>query len=129
MTDSQQAKCQDIIHTHAPICAAGNLAPVPGLGFSVDIVAMGSMCMCLADVFGGSISEEVAKELAVAALKRTLLKHHIKPITKGLVMPIPVLGQIVILALAIIIIEEAGWCMAKELERRANAMCPAPAAG
>jgi uncharacterized protein (DUF697 family) len=129
MTDSQQAKCHAIIHTHAVICAAGNLVPVPMLGFSADIVAMGSMCMCLAAVFGGSISEEVAKGLAVAALKRTLLKHPVKAVTKELVKMIPLLGQIVAPALSVTMIEAAGWCMAKDLERRANALCPAPAAG
>ncbi len=120
MTDSQHAQCHAIIHSHAAACAAGNLVPVPGLGISADIVAMGSMCMCLAAVFGGSITEEVAKGMAIAALKRTLLKHPIKAVTKELVKLVPVLGQCVSPALSVVMIEAAGWAMAKELEAKAN---------
>ena len=119
MTDSQQSKCHAIIHSHAVACGAGNLVPCPGLGFSADIVTMGSMCMCLAAVFGGSITEEVAKGLAIAALKRTLLKHPVKVATKEFVKLIPGLGQLVAPALSVVMIEAAGWSMAKELEQKA----------
>ena len=80
---------------------------------------MGSMCMCLAAVFGGSITEEVAKGLAIAALKRTLLKHPVKVATKEFVKLIPGLGQLVAPALSVVMIEAAGWSMAKDLEQRA----------
>lgn len=129
MTDSQQSKCHAIIHSHAVVCGAGNLAPVPGLGFSADIAAMGSMCMCLAAVFGGSITEEVAKGLAIAALKRTLLKHPVKVATKEFVKLIPVLGQLVAPALSVVMIEAAGWTMAKDLEQRAASQCEATVVG
>ena len=119
MTDSQQSKCRAIIHSHAAACGAGNLVPVPGLGFSADIVTMGSMCMCLAAVFGGSVTEEAAKGLAIAALKRTLLKHPVKAAAKELVKFIPFLGQVVAPTLSVVMIEAAGWSLAKDLERRA----------
>ena len=121
MTDSQEKKCHAIIHSHAVACGAGNMVPVPGLGISADIVAMGSMCMCLAAVFGGSITEEVAKGMAIAALKRTLLRHPVKVAAKELVKFIPIVAQIVAPTLSVIMIEAAGWCMAKELEQRAKA--------
>ena len=123
MTDNQQSKCHAIIHSHAVACGAGNLVPVPVLGFSADIVTMGSMCMSLAAVFGGNITEEVAKGLAIAALKRTLLKHPVKAVTKEFVKLIPLFGQFVAPTLSIIMIEAAGWSMAKELEQRAKAQC------
>lgn len=121
MTDSQQSKCHAIIHSHAVACGAGNLVPCPGLGFSVDIVTMGSMCMCLAAVFGASITEEVAKGLAIAALKRTLLKHPVKFAIKEVVKLFVGLGQLVAPALSVVMIEAAGWSMAKELEQKAAA--------
>ena len=120
MTNEQENKCHAIIHAHATACAAGNLVPVPGLGFSADIVAMGSMCMCLAAVFGGSITEEVAKGLAIAALKRTLLKHPVKAATKELIKFVPIIGQLVAPALSVVMIEAAGWSIAKELEQKAR---------
>ena len=119
MTESQESKCHVIIHGHAVACGAGNLVPLPGLGCSVDIATMVTMCMCLAAVFGGNITEEVAKGLAIAALKRTLLKHPVKVVTKEFVKLIPGLGQLVAPALSVVMIEAAGWSMAKDLEQRA----------
>ena len=124
MNNSEKSKCHAIIHTHAAACAAGNLVPVPGVGLSADLVAMGSMCMCLAEVFGGSITEEVAKGMAIAALKRTLLKHPIKVATKEFVKLIPILGQIIAPSLSVVMIEAAGWAMARELERKAKSVSP-----
>lgn len=118
MTESQESKCHVIIHGHAVACGAGNLVPLPGLGCSVDIATMVTMCMCLAAVFGGNITEEVAKGLAIAALKRTLLKHPVKVVTKEFVKLIPGLGQLVAPAISVVMIEAAGWSMAKELEQK-----------
>ena len=109
-------------NAHAIACAAGNMVPVPGLGISADLVAMSSMCMCLAGVFGGNIPEEVAKGMAVAAIKRTLLKHPVKVLPRKLAKYIPVVGQIVSGTLSIIMIEAAGWTMAKELEQKAKSV-------
>ena len=50
------------------------------------------MAMSLAAVFGGSVTEEAAKGLAVAALKRTALKQPIKNISKELAKLIPFAG-------------------------------------
>ncbi len=120
MTDTQKNECHAIIHSHAVLCGAGNAVPLPVLGFSADVVAMGSMCMCLAAVFGGSITEEVAKGMAIAALKRTLLKQPAKVAAKELSKLIPCIGQIVAPALSVVMIEAAGWTMAQDLERRAQ---------
>lgn len=62
MTEEEKTKCAAIIHTHAVLAAGGNAVPVPGLGVAVDTVAMTTMAMALSAVFGGSITESVAKK-------------------------------------------------------------------
>jgi len=84
MTPEQESKCHKIIHTAAAGAGAGNLIPVPGTGVAADIVAMSMMAMSLASVFGGNLTEEVAKGMAVTALKQTMLKQPIKVLTKEL---------------------------------------------
>lgn len=121
MTESEYSKCHAIIHTHATACAAGNLVPVPGVGLAADIVAMTSMCLALSAVFGGNLTENAAKGLAVAALKRTVLKHPIKVIAKELSKLIPGLGQVVAPVVSVAMMEATGWTLAKELKQMAVA--------
>lgn len=118
MTQEQQHKCHVIIHSAAIAAGGGNAAPVPGLGIAVDIAAMTAMATGLATVFGGSITEEVAKGLAITALKDTVLKQPIKVIARELSKLIPGLGQVVAPAFSIVIIEAAGWTLANEMDRR-----------
>ena len=117
MTESEHTQCHAIIHTHAAACAAGNLMPVPGVGLAADIVAMTSMCLALSAVFGGNLTENTAKGLAVAALKRTVLKHPIKVISKELSKLIPGLGQIFAPAVSVALMEATGWALVKELKQ------------
>ncbi|MBQ7176047.1 MAG: hypothetical protein IJS08_01425 [Victivallales bacterium] len=121
MTESEKSQCHAIIHTHAAACAMGNLAPLPGVGLAADIVAMTTMCLALSAVFGGSLTENAAKGLAVAALKRTVLKHPIKVIGKELSKLIPGLGQIFAPAVSVALMEATGWTLAKELKQMAAA--------
>lgn len=93
MTSEQEAKCHAIIHTHAAVAAGGNIVPVPGLGIAADIVTMTTMAMALSAVFGDSIPENVAKNIAVAAIKRTVLKQPLKTAAKELSKFIPILGH------------------------------------
>lgn len=120
MTESQETKCHAIIHSHAAACGAGNLVPVPGVGVAADITTMVTMCMSLSAVFGGSITKEAAEGLAIAALKRTVLKQPIKVLTKELSKLVPFLGQLVAPAISVVMIEAAGWTLAKELEQLAQ---------
>ena len=117
MTESEKSKCHAIIHSHAAACAAGNLVPVPGVGLAADIVAMTSMCLALSAVFGGNLTKNAAKGLAVAALKRTVLKHPIKVIAKELSKLVPYLGQIVAPTVSVALMEATGWALAKELKQ------------
>ena len=116
MTNDQETKCHAIIHTHAAAAAAGNLVPVPGLGIASDMVTMTSMTMSLCAVFGGSLTQEAAKAIAIAAIKKTMLKQPIKTLTKELSKLIPGLGQVVAPSISVVMLEAAGWTLAKELE-------------
>jgi uncharacterized protein (DUF697 family) len=120
MTEEQKNTCHAIIHSHAVACGGGNLVPVPGVGIAADIVTMTTMTMALAGVFGSNIPKQVANGIAIAALKRTLLKQPIKTLTKELSKFIPFLGQIVGPAISITMIESAGWAIAHELEDKSK---------
>lgn len=118
MTPQQEKKCHAIIHSHAVAAAAGNAVPIPGLGVAADMVTMTSMAMTLCAVFGGSITEETAKVLAIASVKNTMLKQPIKVITKELSKFVPLLGQVVAPSISIVMLETAGWVLAKDLEEK-----------
>lgn len=120
MTDAQESKCHKIIHTAAVGAGAGNLIPVPGTGIAADVIAMTMMAMSLASVFGGSIAEEVAKSMAVTALKQTMLKQPIKVLAKELSKFIPFLGQVVAPAISVGMIEAAGWALANDMAVKFN---------
>jgi uncharacterized protein (DUF697 family) len=120
MTEDQKSKCRAIIHGHAAGCAVGNCVPVPGVGFAVDMVAMTTMAMSLAAVFGGSLPHEVAKGLAVATIKRTALKQPLRTIAKELSKLVPVLGLTVSPAISVAMVEASGWSTAKQLAREAG---------
>lgn len=116
MTESQKKKCHAIIHGHAVAAAAGNVVPVPGLGVAADIGTMTTMAMALAGVFGGNITTAVAKNMAIAALKRAT----VKTVTKELIKPIPIVGQIISSTLSVAMLESAGWSMAHDLDRQCS---------
>lgn len=120
MTAAQESKCHKIIHTAAVGAGAGNFIPVPGTGIAADMVAMSMMSMSLASVFGGSLTEEVAKGMAVAALKNTMLKQPIKVLTKELSKFVPFLGQVVGPAISVGMIESAGWALANDMAVKFN---------
>ncbi|MEI0485826.1 hypothetical protein R4K89_08490 [Brachyspira intermedia] len=117
MTNSQHKKCHAIIHSCAVACGAGNAAPVPGLGLAADLVALTTMTTSLAAVFGGDLTAEAAKGMAIGALKKQVLKQPIKTLTKELSKFIPGLGQVVAPTISFALIEAAGWAIAKQLER------------
>lgn len=118
MTDDERTKCHTIIHSHAVAAAGGNAVPVPGLGVAVDIVTMTTMCMALSVVFGGNVPENVAKGMAIAAIKSTMLKQPIKMITKEAAKLIPFLGSVIAPAISVVILESAGWVLANELDEK-----------
>ncbi|PVU65622.1 hypothetical protein C9E85_12280 [Plesiomonas shigelloides] len=118
MNEEQRSRCRTIIHTHAAAAAAGNLIPVPGAGVATDTVAMTSMCMNLCAVFGGSISEEVAKGLAIVAIRDTVLKQPLKVLAKELSKLVPFLGQVVAPSISVTMLEAAGWSLAQTLSER-----------
>ena len=82
ITDEEKSKCRKIIHGHAAAAAAGNLVPVPMVGLATDTVTMTTMAMALASVFGGSITESVAKNMAINAIVATMKKQPVRIIAK-----------------------------------------------
>ena len=120
MTPEQRDRCSTIIHTHAAAAAAGNAIPVPGLGFAADTITMTTMAMALSGVFGSSIPENVAKNMAISALKKQLLKQPIKSAVKELGKIIPFAGSLVASTVSVAMLESAGWAMAEDLANKAN---------
>lgn len=118
MTESERSKCHTIIHTHAVAAGAGNLVPVPGLGVAADLVTMTTMAMALASVFGGSITESVARNMAISAIKSQMLKQPLKTITKEVTKVIPILGSAVASTISVGMLEAAGWALADDLDRK-----------
>ena len=129
MTEEEMSKCRKIIHGHAAAAAAGNMVPAPGLGIAVDTVTMTTMAMALASVFGGSITEAVAKNMATSAIIATIKKQPLKVITKEISKVLPFIGQLVAPTVSVAMLESAGWLLADDLaaERdKKNAQLPPP---
>lgn len=118
MTPEQKTKCNAIIHTAAAAAGAGNIAPIPGLGIAADTVALTGMAIGLAAVFGGELTHEAAKAMALSAIKNTMLKAPLRTITKELAKLVPFLGQAVAPVVSFGLVEAAGWTLATELERK-----------
>lgn len=132
MTEEEKSKCQKIIHGHAAAAAAGNLVPAPGVGIAVDTVTMTTMAMALASVFGGSITESVAKNMATSAIIATIKKQPLRVITKEISKVLPFIGQLVAPTVSLAMLESAGWLLADDLvaERdKKNAELPPPTNG
>ena len=115
MTDDEKSKCQKIIHGHAAAAAVGNLAPIPGFGIAADTVTMTTMAMALSAVFGGSITESVAKTMAINAIIAELKKQPVKVIAKEVSKIVPLLGQLVAPSVSVAMLEAAGWSLAEDL--------------
>ena len=115
MTDDDKSKCQKIIHGHAVAAAAGNLIPVPGVGLATDTVTMTTMAMALAAVFGGSITESVAKNMAINAIVATVKQQPVKVIAKEISKFVPIVGQLVAPSVSVAMLESAGWLLANQL--------------
>lgn len=133
MTDEEKRKCQKIIHGHAAAAAAGNLVPIPAVGLAVDTVTMTTMAMALASVFGGSITESVAKNMAVNAIIATIKKQPIRVIAKEISKVVPVVGQLVAPSISVAMLEAAGWLLANDLseerDKKTVAELPPPTHG
>ena len=115
MTESEKSKCQKIIHGHAAAAAAGNLVPIPGVGIAADTVTMTTMAMALAAVLGGSITESVAKNMAINAIVSTMKKQPVRVLAKEVSKVVPVVGQLVAPAISVAMLEASGWILANEL--------------
>lgn len=121
MTQEQKTKCKRIINSWAIVAGAGNLLPVPGTGFAADITSLSMMARELAGVFGLDKTAAAAKGIAVATLKRVLMKQPIKAVGKELCKLIPFVGQALSASISVGITEATGWAMAKQFSKHAAA--------
>ncbi|MCR5834257.1 MAG: hypothetical protein K6G55_06395 [Selenomonadaceae bacterium] len=126
MTDEEMSKCRKIIHGHAAAAAAGNLVPIPGVGLAADTVTMTTMAMALASVFGGSITESVAKNMATNAIIAAIKKQPAKIIAKEISKVVPFVGQLVAPSISVAMLESAGWLLAEDLDARRTNPNPHP---
>ena len=124
MTEAEQSKCKKIIHGHAAAAAAGNLVPIPGVGLAADTVTMATMAMALAAVFGGSITEAVAKNMATNAIVATIKKQPVKIIAKEVSKVVPIVGQLIAPSISVAMLESAGWILADELAAERDLRTP-----
>ena len=115
MTDEELSTCRKIIHGHAAAAAAGNLVPVPGVGLATDTVTMTTMAMTLAAALGGSITESVAKTMAINAIIAAIKRQPIRIIAKEVSKIVPVVGQLIAPSISVAMLESAGWLLANEL--------------
>jgi uncharacterized protein (DUF697 family) len=74
------------------------------------------MAVSLAAVFGKDLNKSAASAIAVAALKRQILKRPLKYISKELCKLIPWGGQVVSAVVSAGLVEAAGWSLVKQFE-------------
>lgn len=118
MTESQKKKCHAIIHTGALAAGAGNCFPIPGTGLAADTVALTTMACSLAAVFGRDPSKAAAKGIALAAIKKQLLKSPIKALVKEVSKIFVWGGPAVSATISVAMVEAAGWAIADEFDRQ-----------
>ena len=119
MNSQQKSECHVIIHTAAAASASSTLIPVPFTGFAVDAVVMVAMVMNLARVFhlDTTVNEDLAKGLAIAAVKEQLLKHPVKYLTREFSKTLPMAGTAMSGGLSLMLTEAAGWKIAEQFSR------------
>ena len=120
MTDDEKTKCRAIIHSHAVLAAAGNALPLPGTGLAADTITMTTMAMALASVLGGSITESVARNMAINAIIAAVKKNTVKTFVKEAAKIIPFAGQIISPSISVVMLESAGWSLANQLDEERN---------
>lgn len=121
MTETQRQRCKRIINSWSALAGAGNLSPIPGTGFAADVAALAMMARELAGVFGEDKPASMAKGIAVAALKKALIKQPIKAVGKELLKLVPFAGQALSAGLSVGIAEATGWAMANDFDKRSVA--------
>lgn len=119
MNQDDYKTCAIVIHGAAAAAGVGNaVAAVPGTGYAADVAALTGMALALCAVFGGDVPKEVARTMAVAALKQQLMRSPVRAAAKELAKFAPGAGTAVATVLSVSLVEMAGWAMAKDLARR-----------
>ena len=116
MTNEEKSKCHIIIHAATAAAGAGNLVPIPGLGAAADMVAMTTMAISLASVFGEDLTDAAARGMAYAALKKVIFKQPVKYTAKELAKFIPWIGSTFSAMVSVTLMEAAGWQLAQQFD-------------
>lgn len=125
MTEVQEMRCQQIIHSTAAKAAAigvgsGLLAKitlgVAGLAKRVPLAALEiKMVIDLGKVFGVDITESVAEGL-VGSILATIAGKVGASIASDLLAGVPIVGEVTGGATAAAVVEALGWAVANHLE-------------
>lgn len=115
MTNKQRKKCNSIIHITA--VAAGSigagLAQIPGSDNAIIVPIQVTMTISLGAVFGVDLDESSAKAvLATATATQTG-----RAISQFFISGLPIAGNIINAATAIVITESIGWAVAKTFDK------------
>lgn len=129
MTEVQEMRCQQIIHSTAAKAAAigvgsGLLAKitlgVAGLAKRVPLAALEiKMVIDLGKVFGVDITESVAEGL-VGSILATIAGKVGASIASDLLAGVPIVGEVTGGATAAAVVEALGWAVANHLESKSN---------
>ena len=107
MTKDERSKCEDIIHGHAWAVIGGSL--IPGVGTPINVAALTTMTMALANVFNVSMTETLATTTAINGLKEFASRMVVSEFVKVF----PGIGNVAAAALTVTMIESAGWQIAE----------------
>ena len=110
MTTEQQGKCHAIIHVAAAAAGTANLSVINSVGIAGDLVAMTTMTLGLAAVFGGSIKYDDAKDIIIGELKKVIPQ-------KGSVKLLSKFVPGVKAAVSVGTVEKIGWELSKRFEK------------
>lgn len=118
MTKDEKIKCHQIIHAHSAAAFATNAGiPIPGVGIVADMVAFTSMTVQLSLLFGDKLSDNAAKGIAIACIKRYVLLHPCKAFVSFVGKFISYAGAFMSVAM----MEACGWMIARDLDRKRKA--------
>ena len=110
MTENQRSKCQYIIHSAATAAGAIGLSPIPGSDIGPIMAVQAGMILGLAKVFGITLTDAAAAQVAKTFVVGNLGKMIASELTKLL----PFIGSAVCGTVAVALTEALGWETARE---------------
>lgn len=116
MNDEQKEKCHYIIHSAAAAAAGIGAIPIPGADILPISGVQVTMIIALARVFGISITENIAQEMA----KTFLVGQAGKALVASFSKLIPIIGSGINATVAAGLTETLGWETAESFSKKAK---------